>query len=138
MSSIIYNDHQWPKTNVDIIFETFDCPCRYPFPSLSCETRLGNNHNLHYLIILDRSFLLKSISFLTRFERFKKSDLAVYANREARKHLVPLWSALVGRGRGMYLAPPAHGANDLTLSHHCGINTPVFFKRFLKPLTAIT
>jgi len=38
----------------------------------------------------DRSFRMVSIFFWTRFERREKRDLSLYAERQARKHLVIL------------------------------------------------
>ena len=53
--------------------------------------------------------------FWTRFERREEPDLSLYAERQARKHLVPFFiTSLVWRGRGLNPRPPAHGANTLT------------------------
>jgi len=53
--------------------------------------------------------------FWTRFRRREKPDLSLYAERQARKHLVPFFvTSSVWRGRGSNPRPPAYGANALT------------------------
>jgi len=52
--------------------------------------RLRNKLFQLILITFDRSFRLVSIFFFERgFERREKPDLSLYAERQARKHLVP-------------------------------------------------
>jgi len=78
--------------------------------------RLRNKLSQLILIILDRSFRMKSISFF--FERCLRGERSLtypyLLSAWARKHLVPFITYLVWRGRGSKPRHPAHGANALT------------------------